>query len=66
MVHNTDPERTGTPAGDPSPKLHHRTVDRPDGPDRCTVFPAGATGVPRMSTWLTVNADCLVDLETVR
>jgi hypothetical protein len=46
--------------------LASRTVRRSDEPDRWTVFPADATGVPRMSTWLSVNADCVVDLEAFR
>jgi hypothetical protein len=48
------------------PRLASRTVRRSDEPDRWTVFPADATGVPRMSTWLSVNADCVVDLEAFR
>lgn len=48
------------------PRLACRTVRRPDGPDRWTVYPADATGVPRMSTWLSVDASCVVDLESVR
>lgn len=47
-------------------KLRHRTVSQPNGPDRWTVFPPGMEGVPRMSTWLTVDASCVVDLENAR
>lgn len=46
--------------------LVHRTVERPNGPDRFTVFPKGMTGVPKMSTWMSVDTTCVVDLETVR
>lgn len=46
--------------------LVHRTVERPNGPDRFTVFPKGLTGVPKMSTWMSVDTTCVVDLETVR
>ncbi|MFQ3318531.1 MAG: hypothetical protein ACI8UR_001910 [Natronomonas sp.] len=56
-------DRTGP---DGRPRLEHRVVHRPAGPNRCTVFPPGMTGVPRMSTWLSVNADCVVALEEVR
>ncbi len=53
-------ERRGT--GD----LRHEIVSYPDGPDRCTIFPPDATGVTRMSTWLTANCDAVVDLASVR
>jgi hypothetical protein len=48
------------------PKLVSRTVQRPNRPDRTTVYPAETSGVPRMSTWLSVDACCLVDLDGVR
>lgn len=46
--------------------LTSRIDGRPTGPDRVTVFPADATGVTKMSTWLTVNTGCVVDLECIR
>lgn len=49
-----------------TPRLASRTVRRSDGPDRTTIYPADATGVPRMSTWLSVNTSCVVGLESVR
>lgn len=57
---------TNAPTDDGRPRLKHRTLSRSDAPNRCTVFPAEASGVPRMSTWLTVDAGCLVDLERMR
>ncbi|MEF8806896.1 DUF7511 domain-containing protein [Natronomonas sp.] len=51
---------------DEPPRLECRTVRRADEPDRLTVYPADATGIPRMSTWLSVDASCVVDLESVR
>lgn len=46
--------------------LRHEIVSYPDRPDRCTIFPPGATGVTRMSTWLTADRDAFVDLAAVR
>ncbi|SNZ16197.1 hypothetical protein SAMN06269185_2721 [Natronoarchaeum philippinense] len=46
--------------------LCHEVVAEADGPDRCTIFPPDATGVVKMSTWLTADADAFVDLSTVR
>ncbi|GAA0667029.1 hypothetical protein ACFQDG_09080 [Natronoarchaeum mannanilyticum] len=46
--------------------LRHEVVSYPDAPDRCTIFPPDATGVARMSTWLTADHDAFVDLATVR
>lgn len=57
---------TGRSATSVETGLVHRTVERPNGPDRFTVCPKGLTGVPKMSTWISVNTMCVVDLETVR
>jgi hypothetical protein len=46
--------------------LIYRTTSQPSKPDRTTVFPADATGVTKMSTWLTVNTECVVDPECFR
>lgn len=46
--------------------LRREVVSYPDAPDRCTIFPPDATGVARMSTWLTADRDAFVDLATVR
>lgn len=53
----------GTTADDGRSTLIHRIDRQPSKPDRTTVFPADATGVTKMSTWLTVNSGCVVDLE---
>ncbi|PSQ11316.1 hypothetical protein BRC99_06555 [Halobacteriales archaeon QS_7_69_60] len=37
-----------------------------DGPDRLTVYPPGLSGVARMSTWLTADADAFRDLRGAR
>lgn len=43
------------------------TLVRYDGrPDRRTVYPPGLSGVARMSTWLTADADEFVDLDAAR
>jgi hypothetical protein len=63
------PETAATDGHDRRPRrptLASRTVRRPDGPDRTTVYPADASGVPRMSTWISVDANCVVDLEALR
>jgi hypothetical protein len=48
------------------PNLVSRTVQRPNAPDRTTVYPTETTGVPRMSTWMSVDACCLVNLDAFR
>jgi len=50
----------------PATQLRHDVVTYSDGPDRCTIYPPDATGVVRMSTWLTADRDAFVDLATVR
>jgi hypothetical protein len=37
-----------------------------DGPDRLTVYPADASDIDRMSTWLTADADACPDLGEMR
>ena len=42
-------------------------VVRHDGePDRCTVYPDDADDATLVTTWLSVNADCLVALVDAR
>lgn len=59
-------EQKVTPIDDDRPQLCYRTISSPSGPDRFTIFPIDATGVTKMSTWLTVNNDCVVDLDFAR
>jgi hypothetical protein len=73
MGSDSDIERTDassaarrSPERPERPRLTARTVSRPDGPDRCTVFPPEATGFARMSTWISVDADVVVSLEEFR
>lgn len=55
------------PAERPPPiRLRTRTVEYDGRPDRCTVYPADATGVERMSTWLSADADVFVSLAASR
>jgi hypothetical protein len=43
------------------------TLVRYDGePDRVTVYPADASGVERMATWLTADADACHDVDEMR
>ena len=59
-VHTPDP-RFAAPSGLTA------AVVRYDGePDRCTVYPEGADDGTLTTTWLSVNADCLVPLEDAR
>jgi hypothetical protein len=57
--------RRRTEAASP-PTLHCEIVEHPSGTDRCTLYPPGTSGVSRMSTWLSVDADCLLELEERR
>lgn len=41
-------------------------VEHDEEPDKCTVYDPETTGVDRMSSWLTVDTDSLVDLYHVR
>ncbi|MFB6173030.1 MAG: hypothetical protein ABEI39_00150 [Halobacteriales archaeon] len=63
--HGTDPP-TGTDQAPSGACLRCEVVAYPEGPDRCTVFPPGLDGVPRMSTWLTADRDAFVALDAVR
>lgn len=63
-----DPDADPTPGPDPErrARLASTLVENPDSADRCTVFPPEATGVERMSTWLTADAAAFVDLDDAR
>jgi len=50
----------------PSKKLVYQVTSQDSGPDRVTVSPPDVTGIKKSSTWLTVDADCVVDLECFR
>jgi hypothetical protein len=41
-------------------------VSGPDGSPECTLFPADASGIELMTTWITAEKDSFVDLETMR
>ena len=47
-------------------ELESTLVRYEDGSDRLTVYPPGLSGVARMSTWLTADADAFRDLGAVR
>lgn len=49
-----------------SPVLRLTVVRRDIGPDRATVHPAGATGMARMETWLSVDRAAVVELSAWR
>jgi len=46
--------------------LRCRTTEYPDRPDRCTVYPPELGGVPRMSTWISLDRVAVLDLERMR
>lgn len=50
----------------PSGALDSVVVSYDDRPDRRTIYPEGASGVERMSTWLTANDAGFVALESFR
>ncbi|WP_245180724.1 DUF7511 domain-containing protein [Haloarcula amylovorans] len=52
----TSPERADV-------ELSMTVVQYTDGPDRCTVYPPGLSGVARMSTWLSADRSAFVDLD---
>lgn len=47
-------------------ELHAVTVEHDGGPDECTIYPRGSSGLDRMSRWITVEADAVVDLDAIR
>ncbi|MDZ5811660.1 hypothetical protein U4E84_09930 [Halorubrum sp. AD140] len=60
-----------TPPETPAPanqfdRLCHRVSRQPGGPDRHTIFPRDVDAEQRTVRWLTVDAACVVDLESVR
>lgn len=54
---STTPARTG---------LVHQIDRRSSGPDRVTVFPGDATDDERLSAWVTVDVDSVVEPECFR
>jgi hypothetical protein len=60
---STDADQHGR--ADP-PTLELALVQYADRPDRCTVHPADATGVERMSTWISVDRSLVVDAASMR
>jgi len=72
MIHDVDwtpaveqpTEKTVTDGS--SKKLVYQITSQDSGPDSVTVFPPDVTGIKKLSTWLTVDADCVVDLECFR
>jgi len=41
-------------------------VEYDDRPDQCTIYNPDTTGVERMSSWITAERACLVDLDFAR
>lgn len=64
----SDPDRRDDSGAEPlvPAELRSVVVEYDQGPDQRTVYPDGATGLERMATWLTADADAFVDLESVR
>ncbi|WP_415381249.1 hypothetical protein [Halosimplex sp. TS25] len=59
----TDGERSNRPD---APRLELALVRYADRPDRCTIHPPDATGVDRMSTWISVDRSLVVDADSMR
>jgi len=59
-VHTPDP-RFSAPSG-----LRAAVVRHDGEPDRCTLYPEDADDADLVTTWLSVNADCLVGLDDAR
>lgn len=47
-------------------RLRHRTESDPDSTEKLTVFLAAADETTLLSTWLTVEADCVSSLDSMR
>lgn len=66
----SDPEQLTQPLvthpEDKRPVLHHRSVTLPNGKERVTIFPAAADEITRLTTWVTVDSDCVIDLYNLR
>jgi len=59
-----DAPRPTVPA--PEYALESVVVRQERGPDRCTCYPDDADEATRLTTWLSVNAGVVRDLETMR
>lgn len=46
--------------------LSHRIAHQTDDPDRYTVFPSDVDEDRKLSTWMTVDAACVIELESAR
>lgn len=64
---DADASSESEPCADrPSTELDSVVVSYEDSPDQRTMFPKGASGVDRMSTWLTADEAEFVALESFR
>ncbi len=41
-------------------------VEYDEGPDQCTIYHPDSNGIERMSSWISADTDCLVDLYSER
>jgi len=56
----------GQPGRADPPTLELALVKYADRPDRCTIHPPDATGIERMSTWISVDRSLVVDAASMR
>ena len=63
---SSDVQRLSDARTDSPATLASTVVRYTDRPDRCTVYPPGASGDARLSTWFTVDSTVCVDLESMR
>jgi hypothetical protein len=64
-----DPDGAGNATAErtrASHELSMTVVEYTGEPDRCTVSPRGLSGVAKLSTWITVDKEVVVNLDAMR
>lgn len=61
-IPDTDQRGTGTD----DYELVSVVVEYDERPDQCTIYPADANEMERMSSWISADTDCYLDLHAVR
>jgi len=62
QIPETEQRGTGTDDYD----LVSVVVEYEERPNQCTIYPSESTEIERMSTWISADIDCYVDLDAVR
>ena len=63
---SSDPSRSSESRFETPPGLTAAVVRHDGEPNRCTVYPDDADDTTLVTTWLSVDADCLVALADAR